>query len=467
MEQPGLFLDDDVVAPPFDDRLSEGQFSDGTTVDPHDPFDFGVVDRDDESSFLDLGIQDEATRAISSGAPSEPDFDAVLDADVGAADDRPARIDPFPDPDRIAMAVAWLRAIASDDRDGEVGDAGIAVEREAHALYASWLHDAGFTVRTDPFGNTIGERPGRSDLPALTLGAALDAVTLTAGVAGVVGAVAALEVARTLAASGVETCHPLRIVAFAGSGDTSSGEPTAWTTEEAAAYLGMLADDTGLLGTDRLVVGIVNAPAASTRLRVMVRRPAERDEVAPQDEPRDMLAAAAEMVLAIEQLAVALPSREATVTAGHLTVFPNLPATIPERVDLGIDVRDADPDRQETTVQAIVAQCERIAGRRGALVSCEATPHRAPGAGPHWLARLVQEACSDLGVPYDVVPGQEHRDAPSVTRRVPSVVLLVPGPHDLGVDALSDADADALVLGVRAIAAVLVQLDRALTDGVA
>ena len=516
-----LFLEDGVIEPAYEDRLAADEsVDDGEDLDR----DLGVADPGD-AALVDAGIDESAAEVIlpdpDLSVPTPPDpaladsvaatgLDATLDTDVGVTEDRLARVNPVPDPGRIAAAIQRLSEIGGDGRATVSRLAFTDAEREAHDLFAEWLRAAGFSARADAFGNTIGERPGGSDRPFLTLGSHLDSVPNGGRFDGVVGVVGALEVGRMVQESGIITHHPLRIVAFANEEGARFGEAclgskavtgmlgprdadrlrdvhgvtlaeamarlglnarriedAQWSHDEVAAYLELHIEQARLLEAQELAIGIVDAVAGNTRLRVEVHGRADHSGGTPMDWRQDALAGAAEMVLDVERIANE-PGRRATVaTVGRLTVWPNNITTIPGRVDFSLDVRDVDSDRQRDTARDLVERFERIASRRGLGLEYEVVSDTSPSVLPLWLRRLTKQVCVDLGLPHRVMASGAGHDAQILARRMPAAMLFVPSHAGLSHVPEEWTSVDDITRGVRVLYACLMRLDRFLADEVA
>jgi allantoate deiminase len=85
---------------------------------------------------------------------------------------------------------------------------------------------------------------------------------------------------------------------------------------------------------------------------------------------RDALAAAAEMVLAVEERGGAF--RDTVATVGRLTVEPGAPNVVPGRVQFSIDARAPQDDTRTVMVEAIRNELARVARRRGVSIELEA-----------------------------------------------------------------------------------------------
>ncbi len=419
--------------------------------------------------------------------------------------------EPGPDPVRLAQALQRLSEIGGDGRASVSRLAFTPEEREAHRVVGAWMAEAGLTVRVDAFGNTIGERPGaRADLPFLAFGSHLDSVPNGGRFDGIVGVVGALEIVRLLEEGGVTTAHPLRMVAFANEEGARFGEAclgskavtgmlsprdaerlvdadgttlaaamaalgidprqieeARWPDGSVAAFLELHIEQARLLEARGLQVGIVDAVAGNTRLRVLVHGRADHSGGTPMESRKDALAGAAEIVLGIEALANE-PNRRTTVaTVGRFSVSPNSITTIPGSVELAVDVRDIDSDRQRDTAWRVVELCEQVCARRGLDLEHVVVSDTSPSVLPLWLRRITKDGCVELGLTHRVMSSGAGHDAQILARRMPAAMLFVPSHNGASHVPEEWTGVDDIVSGVRALYASLLRLDRFLSEEVA
>lgn len=224
---------------------------------------------------------------------------------------------------------------------------------------------AGLSVRTDEAGNLIGVRSGKigvrsgknEGLPSLVLGSHTDTVPGGGRFDGALGVLAAVEVARTLHEAGESLMHPLEVVDFTAEEPTDQGPSMigsrAWagtlderllaardarglTLAEAleraggdatriqaarrlpgtiAAYLELHIEQGVELARSGVEVGIVTGIAGIARHIVVFEGEAAHSGTTSMETRRDALAAAAELILAVERHARA-SERELVATAG-------------------------------------------------------------------------------------------------------------------------------------------------------
>lgn len=223
----------------------------------------------------------------------------------------------------------------------------------ATARVADWMREAGLEPVSDALGNLVGRR-GEGE--RLLMGSHLDSVANAGRYDGILGVLVAIEVAAA-------TEIPLDVVAFADEeglrhGSTFLGSRAfvgQLLPEEAAmcgielgaplysgakAYFEVHIEQGPVLEALDLPLGVVTAIAGQSRFRLTFTGRAGHAGTTPMDLRRDALVAAAEFVLAAEQVAFAEPGLVATV--GTLAVPEGAVNVIPGQVELSLDIRHAD-----------------------------------------------------------------------------------------------------------------------------
>ena len=143
----------------------------------------------------------------------------------------------------------------------------------------------------------------------------------------------------------------------------------------------------------------------------------------PKELRRDALAAAAEMVLAVEERAAATPGLVATV--GRLETFPGAINVIPGRVVFSVDVRAPDDSVRRAGTAAIQERFDSIARRRSVALGIQ--PGHDADAAPcsPGLIEQVESAVSRAGIrPFRLPSGAGH-DAMAFTGVLPMGMLFV------------------------------------------
>lgn len=367
---------------------------------------------------------------------------------------------------------AMLREIAdiSEPGPGVTRLAYTALERQAHELVRRHYRDLGLKTWVDTVGNTIAELPGSEPgLRAIGTGSHLDSVPHGGRFDGIAGVVAAAEAARLLSTGGPRHRHPLRFVAFAaeegarfgqaclgskaaagllgeqdlwtlrdrdgvslaqamsGVGlDPARVEQCRWDPADWAAFLELHVEQGGTLEAEGLPIGIVDLVSGSTRVAITCTGRATHTGSTPMMLRADALAAAAEIVLLVEDLVKDSRHHGARGTVGVLRVEPGSITTIPGRVYLTVDVRDIDSDRQRQTVVELLRNAHARCQARGVSMQATRIGDSSPVVLPVWVRQAVASVCTRQDRAYRVLTSGASHDCQMVNHVVPSGLFFVP-----------------------------------------
>jgi allantoate deiminase len=396
------------------------------------------------------------------------------------------------------MPRAELLAAYSEEASRLTRRYGTMALAEAGEAVAAWMRDAGMSVRRDAVGNVIGRLDvPQPDAPALLLGSHLDTVPDAGRYDGALGVLAGIAVAERLREA--ELPFALEVVAFAdeegsrfgtaflgssvlaGSFDAAALSRTdagGVTLEEAVrgfggdpealdgagpppgslvGYAELHIEQGPVLDELELPIGVVSGIAGQTRVALrLTGRPGHAGTV-PMDLRRDALAAAAEVIVAVETLARETPGLVATV--GEVTVRPGAPNVIPGQAELVLDVRHPEDADRVWAVARLRERAGQIASARRIeheweLLHTQAAVRCDPG-----LTGRMWEAVRDVGVqPHAVASGAGH-DAATMAGIAPVAMLFVRcagGVSHHPDESVSEADArvavDALTRFVELVA---------------
>jgi beta-ureidopropionase / N-carbamoyl-L-amino-acid hydrolase len=341
-------------------------------------------------------------------------------------------------------------------------------DRAARAWLADALAGAGLAVSVDAAANVIGRRVGRAAGPPLVVGSHLDTVEAGGRFDGIAGVLAGLEVARCLAAGGHALRRPLEVVNFtceepsefglstigsrAMSGKLDAATVTrlvdahgrtlaeaidsvggqAARLDEArrapgsvAGYLELHIEQAPSLDRAGIPIGVVTAIAAPSRFRVTIRGRQDHAGGTPMDSRKDALAAAAELVLAVERLAREA-GRGMVGTVGALTVYPNMVNIVPGEVVLLADFRGIDDTAIAETLDRFARSVAELVGRRDVAVEAEPLMREHPLAVPVDMVEQATAAADALGVPYRRLTSGASHDANHMAGLGPIGMLFIP-----------------------------------------
>ncbi|WP_329175689.1 Zn-dependent hydrolase [Streptomyces sp. NBC_01477] len=407
------------------------------------------------------------------------------------------------DSGRIGAHLAGFAAL-SEGGPGCTRLAYSRLEREAHAVFAAHMGALGLAVGTDEAGNTVAELAGTGEGGAVGTGSHLDTVPQGGGFDGIVGVVAAMEVAEVVVRQGVPHRRPWRFVAFAAEegarfGQACNGSRMAagltgaadlagftdrdgvtmaaamaaaglrpdrvdrarWRPEDWFAFVELHIEQGEVLRSQGLGIGVVDVISGSTRLRVRVEGRATHSGGTPMHLRRDALVTAAECVVLGDRLARDPQHRGVRVTVGRLGVEPGSITTVPGAVEFFVDIRDVDPVRQRATATALARDFDALARSHGVGLSTEVVADTSPVLLPGWVADHARDACAALGSAYRVLPSGASHDAQQINHVVPTGLLFVPSDDGLSHVPEEFTPTDQIAAGVRVLLETLRRLDGA------
>ena len=300
----------------------------------------------------------------------------------------------------------------------------------------AWMEEAGLEVRIDDFGTMTGRRAGTEPGPAVIMASHCDSVRNGGKYDGAYGVIGGLEVIRTLNDHGITTKRPIELVnwtneegvrfepALLASGAAVGRFEKQYAYDRAdraglrfedelrrigylgsesdrpgpcAAYLELHIEQGPVLEAAGLAVGVVEGIVGVTWQEVTVHGHADHAGPSPMPLRRDALAAAATVILAVEEIARA--QEGAVGTCGRIAVMPNIINTIPGEAVFSADLRHRDPAILEALVQRLAERVAVIAAERNVEMAIDRFWTSEPTPFASVVVGAVQEAADELGIP--------------------------------------------------------------------
>jgi len=327
---------------------------------------------------------------------------------------------------------------------------------------AGWMQQAGMETRIDEAANLIGRYAGTGDGPPLIIGSHIDSVRDGGNYDGPLGVMLGIECVAALHAAGKRAPFPIEVYAFgdeegsrfpasmltsravAGTldpADLEVGDRTGQSLDEALApfelstltyakaahgpalaYLEAHIEQGPVLESEGLAVGVVTGIASQLRYELTVTGRAGHAGTTTMSLRSDALTAAAEMVLAAERIARDAAS-DVVATVGRLIAGPGAPNVIPGRVGFTLDVRSLDPTRRNAAAEAILAEFEAVAARRGTALATEQVNDFAASPCDPELIGLLSAAFGDQ--PQFSLPSGAGHDAMTMAALCPTAMLFI------------------------------------------
>lgn len=338
-------------------------------------------------------------------------------------------------------------------------------DREGRDLFVRWCKEAGCSIAIDKMGNIFARRPGTDPaLPPVTTGSHLDTQPTGGKFDGVFGVLAGLEVIRTLNDNGIETAAPIEVAVwtneegsrfapamvasgvFAGVFDLEYGhsrkDPDGKTLGEELKRIGYLGDETPgdhpiraffeahieqgpILEAEKKTIGVVTGAQGQRWFEVMLAGAESHAGTTPMNRRRDALVAAAKLVQAVNEIALAHPPH-AVSTVGMMQVSPNSRNTIPGSVFLTVDLRHPDDHTLSAMEGELRRACAEICEPARIEADVEMIWYAPPIVFDKDCVGAVRNAATAAG--YDnmeIVSGAGH-DACYISRVAPTAMIFVP-----------------------------------------
>ena len=338
--------------------------------------------------------------------------------------------------------------------------------RAAGDYIASLMRAAGMQCNYDALGNLVGRYEGaHPDAPVVVIGSHMDSVRNAGRYDGLFGILSGIACVAELHRQRRRLAVAVEVVAFGDEEGVRFGvtligskamagqfdpawlavrdaqgvslaealqafgcDPQAWPgidrrARPPLAYLESHIEQGPVLLNEGLPLGVVTAIAGAQRSTVTLTGLAGHAGTVPMGARQDALAAAAEMVLAIERIGAAQSGLVATV--GRMQVLPGAVNVIPQDVVFSIDVRSGLDSQRRAAIADIEAECDRIAARR--RIALRREPLYLADAAPCHpvLQDCLAQAIAARGLAGRHLPSGAGHDAMVFPALAPSAMLFV------------------------------------------
>lgn len=328
---------------------------------------------------------------------------------------------------------------------GKIGETGTCrptmttLEKQGFELAASWMKEAGMKTHIDNFGNLIGRLEGKdTSLPVLMMGSHLDSQPYGGRFDGVAGVLCAIEVATTLTENNIKPQRSIEVISFAdeegwrfnkglfGSrgilGKLEDGElerkdkdgitrkqalldfgcnPAKFKESEYKpgsifCFLELHIEQGPVLDVAQKPVGIVTGISGPLWLTVTIRGMAGHAGSVPMAMRKDAMVGAAEIIIALNEIATQVPGAPTVGTVGTLNVFPASRNIIPEEVTFTVDLRDIDLERRHKYEKQLMDKIRSITEKHQLTYKISEDTNSEPRYCADWIKAIIKDECNKL-----------------------------------------------------------------------
>jgi ureidoglycolate amidohydrolase len=370
-----------------------------------------------------------------------------------------------------------------------------------------WLRakclEAGLTVRQDAIGNMFARWAGTDETAApVATGSHFDAIPNAGKYDGVVGVLGGLEAIRALQRSGFRPTSSIELILFTSEEPTRFGigclgsrmlsgtltakaarqltDTSGLTLEQVRQEAGVLGDlesvqvESGhfrtfvelhieqgpLLERTQVPLGIVESIAAPASYHLVAEGTGGHAGGVLMPGRKDALCAAAEIILAVEQAALASGSPDTVATVGICDVFPGAVNSIPGRVRLTLDVRDTDLPRRERVMQTIQDKSRYVSQKRGVSIQFQIINADAPAACSSLVTDVLIRSCGKHNLPFQKMVSRAYHDSLFMSRVAPAGMLFIPCRNGYSHRPDEFASPEDIARGTLVLAETLAELSR-------
>jgi len=396
---------------------------------------------------------------------------------------------------RVDGARLWdsIMRIAQIGPGAQGGSSRLALsveDKQARDLFVDWCRDAGCVVTVDDMGNLFARRAGSdAQLAPVAAGSHLDTQPHGGKFDGIFGVLAALEVVRALNDAGAQTKAPLEIVVwsneegcrfapamlasgvFAGVFDKeyawSRADSSGKQFKDELRRIGYFGDEAcgahrigalfeahieqgPILERDGDVIGVVTGAQGVRWYDINLRGQDAHAGSTPMPGRRDALAAAAELILALRDIALA-HAPAAVATVGEMTVSPNSRNTIPGGAQFSVDLRHPDDAVLAALDAELRERCAAVAKLSEVQIDVDDVWHNPPVRFDAQCIAAVRAAAGRLQYRHqDMVSGAGH-DACQIARIAPTAMVFVPCAGGISHNEQESATAEDLEAGCNVL----------------
>ena len=368
--------------------------------------------------------------------------------------------------------------------------------RDCHREVSSWMKSPGMGVSVDAVGNLRGYYSGASPgAPRILMGSHLDTVPNAGAFDGILGVVLAIGLAESL--GGLRLPFGIEVVGFSEEEGVRFGVPfigsralvgradeelldrkdaqgmsvrkaiqdfglnpnemsKAALSDDVLGYLEFHIEQGPVLENLRRPLGVVEAIVGQNRLEFTFCGQSNHAGTTPMNLRHDALAAAAEWIVAVENLAQRTADLVATV--GFVEAKPGAMNVIAGEARATLDIRHALDRARTEALDELVRQAESLAARRGVTVKWRTLLAQQAVAMDPFLTGQIEQAVQKAGCePHRMASGAGH-DAMILAEKVSAAMIFLRTPGGISHDPAESVHLDDVARALECGQHLLTQL---------
>jgi beta-ureidopropionase / N-carbamoyl-L-amino-acid hydrolase len=366
------------------------------------------------------------------------------------------------------------------------------------------MKEAGLEVRIDSVGNIFARKEGRrASKGAVMSGSHLDSVLNGGMFDGVLGVVSALEAVRRMNDEGFENERPIEVAAFMGeegsafkkallgslvlAGRLPDAEALAISNDknvtlkealdkqklrgdfvmdldDVAYFIETHVEQGPVLDTEKIPIGIVENITGLTWINAMLNGEENHAGTTPMASRSDPLVAAAEIVTLTSRRANEMVKSfggSTVATVGKMIVKPGAHNIVPGTVEMGIDIRDGDPQKLQKLKEQTILSIKKLEERYGVKSIIEVAFDHPPCPCSPEVVNTIEDAATDLSVKARRMNSGAGHDAQNLAEKVKTAMIFVPSISGISHSPMEWTNWDDIENGIKVLTQVLKNLSAA------
>ena len=406
------------------------------------------------------------------------------------------------DPERIQKRIEELSQFGRNPEGGVSRVAFSEANIQGRQYVIGLMREAGLEVEVDAAGNLVGKRRGSdASLSPIVFGSHIDSVPHGGNYDGDVGSLGAIEVAQVLHENGVTTRHPLEVVVFtdeegglvgsrawigdlteatlgivshsgktirdglvAIGGDPQRLDAVVRRKGDIAAFIELHIEQGAFLDDGGIDIGVVEGIVGINWWDVVIEGIANHAGTTPMNKRTDALLAAAEYVLAVNEVVTDVAGRQVG-TVGKISAEPGAHNVIPGRVLTSLEIRDLDADKTQMLYERILERVKKIEESSGTVFTFTALDATAvPAPTDERMRDIIQEAAIGLGLSTLRLPSAAGHDAQDMAVIAPTGMIFVPSRGGISHSPEEFTSKKDMANGANVLLHTVLSLDRGALD---
>ena len=390
---------------------------------------------------------------------------------------------------------------------GKIGETGTnrpahsPTEKEGFKIAAFWMEDAGMKTHIDNFGNLIGRLEGKnSSLPVLMMGSHLDSQPYGGRFDGVAGVLCAIEVVKALTENNVQHERSIEVISFAdeegwrfnkglyGSKgilgrldpedierkdkdgisrrealidfgcDPTKSKQDEYKPGSIFCFLELHIEQGPVLDIGNKPIGVVSGISGPLWLTVKLKGMAGHAGSVPMPMRKDALLGAAEITVALHEIATQVPGNPTVGTVATMNVFPASRNIIAEEVSFTVDLRDIDLDRRNSYEKQLRDKIESITKKHSLEYSIAEDFKSEPRYCADWIKEIIHEECKALNLESPELMSGPFHDAMALSYACDYGMIFVRCKDGISHNPLEYSSYEDLALGAEVLYGTVLQV---------